>query len=142
MRKAIILFIILISVISCATHIRSVLLKESASGTVEHNNQTYYIYNPTEFKKVKENFILTYLGTTKEYHLFRTWYKDVVLNPNSVETSFFALKKEHCIVENEKTPEEEKRFHHQTARLRYAILKNGKFIVLDRNGNPNVTDNN
>ena len=137
MKKISILLIIFIGVISCANTYR-LLPKESASGTVIHNNIIFHVYEPSDFKKGEEYLVLTYLGTIEEYHLFRTWHMKNAISPNSDYASIFALKKEHCIIENERTLEEEENLRG----FRDAVMKDGKFIVLAHDVNPNITDNN
>ncbi len=96
-----------------------------AKGTVIYGGKTYYVVTPSMLTKVRKK-VVTYVGSTDKYHLFREWLK--VLE-RSDEIYLFALEKCECVVEGEKTPEEEERMH---AGWRHVDITNGGCLVRKR----------
>ncbi len=99
---------------------------KKSSGYIEYHSIKYYKFTISDLLNVNENFRPTYIGTIDQYHLFRTFNGD---SNESKNTSFIALVKKDCVIENERTPENEKLYMFATNKLREATLKKGKFKV-------------
>jgi hypothetical protein len=121
----------IIFLVSCASYETEnqkehFLLKNDSLGTTIYDGKTYYLITSGDLKKVRKKDSVTYVGSTKDYHLFREWLK-VLSVPD--EISFFAIKKEDCTVETERSPEEEALFYSRSDGHRAVELSNDKCVV-------------
>lgn len=126
--QSVITIILLLSCASYGTEDKKeqFLVKNDAVGTTIYDGRTYYIITGGDLKKVRKENSVTYVGSTKDYHLFREWLK-VLSMPD--EISFFAIKKEDCIVETARLPEEEALFYSRSGGHRAVELSNDKCVV-------------
>lgn len=112
----------------CTEGNQIVLRKSDAIGQVIYGKKTYYVVKVADFKKARKG-PPTYVGSIENYHLFRVWLK--VSPPN--EISFFAVRKDDCIIEDEKSPEEEDAIVSSTRQGHRAVeFKNEKCFVKKR----------
>ncbi len=126
------MFLLTVSIIlfaSCAYHAEGDFLRKSDSvGQIVYGKKTYYVIKVTDLKKARKG-PPTYVGSIENYHLFRVWLK--VSPPD--EISFFAVGKEDCTVEDEKSPEEEDAIISATRKeWRKVEFKNEKCFVKKR----------
>jgi len=108
---------------------RDLLRKSDSIGTVVDRKVTYYIVEVTDLRKARKS-PPTYVGTIEGYHLFRVWLK---IRDVPDEISFFAVKRDACNVEDEKSPEDERTIVSETRKeWRNVEFKSAKCFVRGR----------
>lgn len=117
--------------IGCSIN-KDVLLRGDSKGyiQVEDENRTprtFFIVEPYQLHKARKAESLTYLGSEEKYHLFCVWSK-VRLSEDEIHS--FAVARDQCHVENERTIKDEYESHF-TPPLTYRVVKisEGKCIV-------------
>ena len=125
--KTYILIILMVLLINCSAYQaeikKDILRKDDSIGKITHDEITYYIVEVADLKRARKG--LTYVGSIENYHLLREWLKVACAHD---EISFFAIRKEDCIVENERAPKDE--YNINASRGHRAVnLGDGKCLV-------------
>jgi hypothetical protein len=104
--KTYILIILIAILINCSAYQaeikKDVLLLEDSIVKITHDERVYYIVAVADLNRARKG--LTYVGSIDNYHLLREWLK---VSYARDEISFFAIRKEDCIVANERAPKDE-----------------------------------
>ncbi len=111
--------------------LRESLRQSDAIGQIVYGKKIYYIVTIADLKKIRK-YPPTYVGTIEHYHLFRVWLK---IKDTPDEISYYAVKKNDCVVDDEKSPEEETSIISATRKgHRVFEIKDGKCFVEGWNG--------
>ncbi len=121
---------ILVSCVSLNSHRPDFPVTGDAKRSTVYSGKTYYVVSTSQLAMARKKDSLTYIGSTAEYHLFKEWLK--VLS-TSDEIYLFALEKNDCVVETERTPEEEEKvMTHPYKGWRAVDLSNNGCIVRNK----------